>query len=60
MIGAIIILGAVGAIELDNMTIGQAMPVIAVGAIVLACEVMIYYAAKLVAIRKKRGKQKWQ
>ena len=60
MIGALIMLGAVGAVELDNMTIGQAMPVIAVGAIVLACEVMIYCAAKLAAMHKKRGRSKWQ
>lgn len=56
MIGALIMLGAVGAIELDNLTVGQAVPVIAVGAIVLACEVMIYCAARLAAIRKKRGR----
>lgn len=56
MIGALIMLGAVGAIELDNLTVGQAVPVIAVGAFVLAAEVMIYCAAKLAAIRKKRGR----
>lgn len=56
MIGALIMLGAVCAIELDNLTVGQAVPVIAVGAVVLAAEVMIYCAAKLAAIRKKRGR----
>lgn len=57
MIGALIILGAVGAIELGNLTIGQAMLVIVVGTVVLAAEVMIYCAVKLASMHKKRRKE---